>query len=51
MLVTLGSVLVSLVAAVVYITDLVKNPEIPCVKSQGYGMCEDPYYVNVSLPP
>ncbi|CAL8389687.1 unnamed protein product [Arctogadus glacialis] len=48
MLVTLGSVLVSLVAAVVYITDLVKNPEIPCVKSQGYGnhMCEDPYYVN-----
>ncbi|CAL8355253.1 unnamed protein product [Boreogadus saida] len=44
MLVTLGSVLVSLVAAVVYITDLVKNPEFHCVKFQS-NMCDDPYYL------
>ena len=51
MLITLGSVLVSLAAAAVYITDLVRNEEAPCGKTNLPNLCDDQYFTIVSLPP
>ena len=51
MLITLGSVLVSLAAAAVYITDLVRNEEVPCGKTAITSLCDDQYYTIVSPPP
>lgn len=41
------SAVLSVVAVVLYSVDLIRNPEVPCVKLP-YDSCDDQYYAIVS---
>lgn len=43
------SAVLSVVAVVLYSVDLIRNPEVPCVKLP-YDSCDDQYYAIVSTP-
>lgn len=45
---SLVSIVLSVVAVIIYSVDLNRNPEVPCTKTM-YGSCSDQHYVTVSI--